>query len=759
MGNTVGKGPSGRLDVHTHNALHTCIRRNETEAGIDGLNEPIKIETPKRKCDVMFFTEVTLSILQLPWLAFDAIVSHGWFTKKRVSPLIKIGNENATCSNIPLEFTEIWPPMDILETENEDYHKSLIPVWNFAIDGCAGCKQNIVSEISEICMKNYCIRLDVVRKYLDLSMCAMQNNDNSNYLHLAILHESEEVAITLLDILGTKNAMTTMTSQYEGVTTVHLAIACKMKRYTDRLFSVLEQDDLKALLNSRAIGDTFTSMYPFGECLLHFAVHMGDVGMVRTLKSLGGDVMQTDSRGNTAMHVLAHTSESKNDICRELFALLLMDLSTDEPFRMDLLVVRALIFTKNNEGFTALQIAASLGNRVLMEELFNLLGVYRFPIEDGFAHGVACYDVSEVDPALVDGSSTVSLLETIVMSNDEKAMECLNIPPIKQLIKIRWNHTRPYMLLFCLFYIWLLIWLTEVGIRDVNGISTFKKCLRNNGTNCTATAVCQKNAGGENIAIGLLSILILFFSLMEAVKIYQAAYRLRLNTFRVTAIAVVARFDFGFNISFIAYFVLKLLCVQWRPVAISLSLMYGWMMLMTYTRAFKVLSLFNIMYRKLLRRDIILFYVLFLLLLSAFTSACRMLFKNPPIEFQDPIRSLLTFMKLAMGLTDFDALLHSDYPSVSAIYFIMFITLANTLLFNMLIATMTTTFTSASQDTLCIHQRASELMTSEWSGPKWMHRIVFKNVQHKILKFGLAMEDLQAKNIYLLQCQEIKRIN
>ncbi|XP_059816215.1 transient receptor potential cation channel subfamily V member 5-like [Hypanus sabinus] len=146
----------------------------------------------------------------------------------------------------------------------------------------------------------------------------------------------------------------------------------------------------------------------------------------------GADIRAVDSMGNTALHVLA--LQPNRTIACQVYDLIESLEEPDASLRASLL--------PNLEGLTPIKLAAVEGNIVMFQHLMNKRRLTQWtfgPVSN------CLYDLSGID----SWGEDYSVLELVVASKRTEALSILELPPLKQLISLKWNR-------YGKFYFWLL---------------------------------------------------------------------------------------------------------------------------------------------------------------------------------------------------------------------------------------------------------------------------------------------------------------
>ena len=710
-----------------------------------------------QKHGVPTYTNVINALFYTVYFPF-LIIEHLWILYEQLNKRKSnhLSNIILTDSGKEFDFMKMWTMRDTSESDIEEYRKILIPLFSKECQDCDGCKRVLKREIQEVCKHNFVKRFRVICQLLRQFDFA---------IFIAVIRDSHDCIEILVTHLGCNVTNVEFGNGFEGVTILHLAVARKNENLLQMLITTMPKQCLLNELNTRANGEIFLSLFPHGENIFHLAVYLGNISIVKLIYPFIVDIGYTDKNGNNVFHIMALSQYENPEIGRSMFELLTgqVRLATDSDTSSgrhyqnsnSIFKFRLWLFAGNYDGYTPLKLACKRGRTELVESILDTNDVYFFPLKHIGKHTRArCYNVSELDPALPDAENTGSCLELLVMSDNEKATDCLQISPILKIINIKWEHTRPFVICRAICHLIILILLIFIGLGDMQMLLSMDTCSKNTTVHCTPPATNNLKLVLENIFVGFVSTGSAAIMCFEGFRILSVMRKRTLLSFRTIINMIVSRryLNVIFCASFFVYFIMKICGWSSRMIALSMALFTGWLIQISILRAFKVFSFFSVMFRKILSSHIFQFSIMLVLLLVSFATSSRMLYSDTPTEFQSLSVAVISFIKLAVGINEFKVLLHSDYSWLSTMYFVGFVTLANNLLFNMLIATMTETYEHCSriQDDLCLYQRAHELVILEWISPMWLNRFLLKAVQKKFVLLQLPDGSFKKKFVYLL---------
>ncbi|XP_072106413.1 transient receptor potential cation channel subfamily V member 5-like, partial [Mobula birostris] len=228
-----------------------------------------------------------------------------------------------------------------------------------------------------------------------------------------------------------------------GQTALHIAVVNQDVRLVRELLS--RGADVR---EARATGSYFTrgshNLLYFGEHVLSFAACTGNAEIIHLVVESGADIRAVDSMGNTALHILA--LQPNKTIACQVYDLIEGLEEPDASLRASQL--------PNHEGLTPIKLAAVEGNVVMFQHLMNKKRVAQWT----FGPVTNClYNLSEIDSWGEDNS----VLELVVASKRTEALSILELPPLKQLISLKWNrYGKFYFRMLTLLYLVYIITFT-----------------------------------------------------------------------------------------------------------------------------------------------------------------------------------------------------------------------------------------------------------------------------------------------------------
>ncbi|XP_073728124.1 transient receptor potential cation channel subfamily V member 6 [Misgurnus anguillicaudatus] len=523
-----------------------------------------------------------------------------------------------------------------------------------------------------------------IKKLLDCSTTNIfeRGELGETALHVAMMNDNFEAAVALMD--GAPELINEpMTSElFQGLTALHIAAVNQNVNLVRELIS--RGADVTA---PRVTGMYFRKrrggLLYFGEHILAFASCVGNEEIISMLIKAGANIRAQDSLGNTALHLLV-LQPNKTTACQIFDMLMMRDAEMDHAVPLDMI--------PNYRGHTPFKLAAKEGNLVAFQHLVNRRRVIQWSLGPLSSN---LYDLTEIDSR----GDNLSVLEIIVSSQKKEARKILELTPVQQLVRLKWNiygkHYFRFLMLVYLVYISIFtvccIYRPLKDLPENYTLADNDKTIKMQKTfmeNYQTHADHTRLIGEISSVIG--AIIILLLEIPSILRVGAKRY------FGQSALGG------PFHVTLVCYACLVvILCVQrvsgldGEAVVMAWSLVLGWSNVMYFARGFEMLGPYVIVIQKTIFGDLTKFMWLSLIFLIGFSSALWMVYmtQSPdaiPAYRSFPI-SLFSQFELSIGLIDLPVD-HTIYthPVVHCLH-VCFSVVSYILLFNLLIAMMSDT--------------------------------------------------------------------
>uniref|UniRef100_A0A8C1IP24 Transient receptor potential cation channel, subfamily V, member 6 n=1 Tax=Cyprinus carpio TaxID=7962 RepID=A0A8C1IP24_CYPCA len=505
-----------------------------------------------------------------------------------------------------------------------------------------------------------------IKKLLDCSSTNVfeRGELGETALHVAVINDNLDAAVALME--GAPELINEpMTSElYQGLTALHIAAVNQNVNLVRQL--IAKGGDVAT---PRVTGMYFRKrrggLLYFGEHILAFASCVGNEEIISMLIKAGANVRAQDSLGNTILHLLV-LQPSKTIACQVFDLLMSQDADLGATIPLDTV--------PNYRGLTPLKLAAKEGNLVVFQHLVNRRRIVQWrlgPLSSNL------YDLTEIDSREDD----LSVLEIIVSSQKRDARQILELTPVQQLVRLKWNlYGKHY------FRLLMLVYLLYISIFTVCCINRPLKDIPENYT---------KADNDQTIKVQK--------SLTESYQTYKDHLRLIGEIISVIGAIVILLIEIpsilkvGAKLHILTYFKIghysNLQSEELVPMAWALVL--GWSNVMYFARGFEMLGPYVIVIQKTIFGDMTKFMWLTLIFLIGYSAGLWIFYMTQEPLALPPYRSfpitVFTQFELSIGLIDLpvDHTLYT-HPVVHCVH-ICFSVMSYILLFNLLIAMMSDT--------------------------------------------------------------------
>ncbi|XP_019646458.1 PREDICTED: transient receptor potential cation channel subfamily V member 6-like [Branchiostoma belcheri] len=583
-----------------------------------------------------------------------------------------------------------------------------------------------------------------------------------------VLQDNEKRALKILKKHPGYASMTRRHSYDNGESPLHLAI------FNGNLTLVKKMVSLGADPNAQCTGTRFSQyrakkedvLFYYGEYVLSLAACLGMDDIVKYLVENGARLENRDSKGNTVLHVLATMEHADCSMAKLVLELVEKQLETlreqldNGEINQDQFNQRynALDLEKvqNKIGLTPVKLAVASAN----------LEMFQFLLENNPKHHVlwkygpvseCLYDLSEIDTC----PQGYSLLEVAVFSDvyrlydNIKAARMIEATPLKQLFVKKWRCVRWWFWAFAAFYsIHIIIFTACCYHRPLQDV------VKNVSDNVTVTVVekvpvfesyntpgHRARGAGELFTVITSLTFVLGFFVFEPAKrsdFMKKHYSMKTRTyifFNAFGYGIGnGPFRFVSAVYVIAVGILMILRLANLPcedVVMSIALVFGWMLMLYFSRGSEHLGPFTIIIHRILMKDVVRFFLVYLVCLAGYTTAFYVTFQEATEDleqFSDFGSTFFTLFKLTIGVEDIAVLNKAPNPIMAVILFVSFLIFSFLLMANLLIAIMGETLgvvSDAGWKNLWKLQRASLIILFEQR-----YRLCLRCVPRRLMQFA-----------------------
>ncbi|XP_026140291.1 transient receptor potential cation channel subfamily V member 5 [Carassius auratus] len=530
-----------------------------------------------------------------------------------------------------------------------------------------------------------------IKKLLDCSSTNIfeRGELGETALHVAAMNDNFDAAVALME--GAPELINEpMTSElHQGLTPLHIAAVNQNVNLVREM--IARGGDVAS---PRVTGMYFRKrrggLLYFGEHILAFASCVGNEEIITMLIKAGANVRAQDSLGNTILHLLV-LQPNKTTACQVFDLLMSKDADLDPAIPLDMV--------PNYRGLTPLKLAAKEGNLMVFQQIVNRRRIFQWSLGPLSSN---LYDLTEIDSREDD----LSVLEIIVSSQKAEARRILELTPVRELVRLKWNlYGKHYFRLLTMVY------LLYISIFTLCCINRPLKDIPENYTKADDdhTIKVQKSLKesyqtysdhlrliGEIISV-IGAIVILLIEIPSILKIGAKHY------FGQSALGG------PFHVTLVIYASLVvILCVLRTTeiaeelVPMALALVLGWSNVTYFARGFQMLGPYVIVIQKILFGDMTKFMFLLLIVLIGSSAGLWVFYgtQEPlalPLYRSFPITLFSQFeVSIALVNLPVDPTLYT-HPVVHCIH-VWFSVVAYILLFNLVIAMMSDTLWRVTQE-------------------------------------------------------------
>ncbi|KAK7478457.1 hypothetical protein BaRGS_00030303, partial [Batillaria attramentaria] len=530
----------------------------------------------------------------------------------------------------------------------------------------------------------------------------------------------------------------------EGQTVLHTLISKQDVTAVKAILGQMQKNKRidKRILEAKATGSRFHGTVLMGQLPLSVATLTFNTDMVEALLEKDVPIDGKNSFGDTVFHTLIRFAachqgnleklERAQDMMNFLHTHLRKEQKVDP---------RDVWLMENNDGMTALKLAADLAQPELFKLILNLGGVYCHLNEKDGLFDSLLFDITEIDtvtcrrwygkrrkaagtnkvankPTEADGVPSpgntgclpdvftasragsrtdeqrsqihpVSVLEIICETGHiRKAFGLLDTFVVRRIVDKKW---RCYLRWFCL---WLILHVLFMSFLTVYAVFKARIVSADAGDPANRSAEVFVTVGAVvNIIVAVLTLL---SEVMRVARRQPLCLWLTHHNGLYRVLLVI------FALSLVVDSIWFLVTNPWNDSFLILGLLVGWWFTTFFLRPIRVFSFFTVMLQRVVVGDMLRFSAIIVLELLAFSVAMYVTFLPTPggipDEFEHLGVTLMTMFKLMLGLTDIEVLYEAPQKWMAVTLFVMFTLITYVLMLNALIAMMSSTCSLVSED-------------------------------------------------------------
>ncbi|XP_063424239.1 transient receptor potential cation channel subfamily V member 5-like isoform X6 [Mytilus trossulus] len=428
----------------------------------------------------------------------------------------------------------------------------------------------------------------------------------------------------------------------------------------------------------------------YGEYPLSFAASLGQEECVRLLLAKGANPNLQDTNGNTVMHMLVIHDK------KEMFDLLL-----NMGGKLDI---------KNRQGLTPLTLSAKLPRKEMYEHILEKVRAVMWIYGNVTCAG---YPLKYIDTISETGEiNKDSVLSLVVYGEQENHLSMMdglvvNLLKEKWVTFARFRFYRRFLAFITYFIIFLVAFALRPGEDKCPGtVQTFNQTGNGmtNTTSAPADPCFLLKACDTNDKIRwALEIIVLLAAIMYLCLAMKEIYHQGFNIFFTTLGGAPMKMLFLLSCVFVVMMLPgRATCsTQYEDVVAVLAILGTAPYFLFFCRGFKILGPFVVMIYKMVKGDLLRFFIIYVVFIIGFSQSFYVAFiqsscdpQTDPCVFKNPIDS--AFGSFAMNVGDFEDFFatfdSSPFPTLVKIMFAIYMILVTLLLVNMLIAMMGNTY-------------------------------------------------------------------
>ncbi|CAI4222328.1 unnamed protein product [Auanema sp. JU1783] len=517
-----------------------------------------------------------------------------------------------------------------------------------------------------------------------------------------------------------------ISDEYYGETVLHMAIETEdaeilrfilncgadvNARCTGNFFTCDDQkssrcdiSDMEHVSISR--NTTYSGHLYWGEYPLSFAACLSQMECFRMIIAKGADLNAMDSNGNTILHICT---------IHENWGMFKMALT-----------LGADLHIQNRQNLTPCTLAAFLAKKQMFEKIVEAerMVYWTYGGLQSAAYPLEHLDSIEPSTGNINRNSALAL---VVYGEKSEHLQLLpNL--LEQLVQRKWA-TYGRRMLFAQLFMFILYFLCTMACYILRP-TPFERQNPENTLICISRFNFLSHVRLKIIFYHILNIctvvgasLYLFQMHSHIRNVGRNMYFLSLSGFPAKAIFLIS------CVLLISSFIMRLFCFdEMEDIVMSITILLTAVKFLFFARGFKSVGPFVLMLYKIIIRDLMRFFLIYLVIVVGFSQAFYIIFLGYKKKYTGNIRDRNIMGNIAesyvrmfiMSLTEFSVFFQQleecEHTMIGKITFVIYMLLVTLLLINMLIAMMTNTYIEVSGNSLeWLRQWAAIIMMMEQS--------------------------------------------
>ncbi|XP_071154328.1 transient receptor potential cation channel subfamily V member 5-like isoform X5 [Mytilus edulis] len=435
----------------------------------------------------------------------------------------------------------------------------------------------------------------------------------------------------------------------------------------------------------------------YGEYPLSFAASLGQEECVRLLLAKGANPNLQDTNGNTVMHMLVIHDKKNSQLNGQEHA------QKKEMFDL-LLNMGGKLDIKNRQGLTPLTLSAKLPRKEMYEHILEKVRAVMWIYGNVTCAG---YPLKYIDTISETGEiNKDSVLSLVVYGEQENHLSMMdglvvNLLKEKWVTFARFRFYRRFLAFITYFIIFLVAFALRPGEDKCPGtVQTFNQTGNGmtNTTSAPADPCFLLKACDTNDKIRwALEIIVLLAAIMYLCLAMKEIYHQGFTIFFTTLGGAPMKMLFLLSCVFVVMMLPgRATCsTQYEDVVAVLAILGTAPYFLFFCRGFKILGPFVVMIYKMVKGDLLRFFIIYVVFIIGFSQSLYLIHLNQEWSpFSDPIESIMAMFMMSLGEFGdyFVTFKQTDFPELAKIMFAIYMILVTLLLVNMLIAMMGNTY-------------------------------------------------------------------